>query len=237
MPLVDENRILVRKGLALLRASERNGLRQVFRRKDLLGKRISTTDIAWQVSPLLNSAGRMGEPGTATRVPLAQNTRGGRAARGPALPPGRQAKERWGRARGTWCSRRRRTPWKLRGQVHPRSRRRVSSAASPAIIASRLQGFFKAPAIVMAVGAETAVGSIRSNRQRIIADFFARHGAEFLSFGGHDFAGGFSIERGRLDGFRGRVFRARRGDSRGRRHGWRRRSGIDAEIPAAVSHA
>ena len=53
----------------------------------------------------------------------------------------------------------------------------------------------------MAVGAETAVGSIRSNRQRMIADFFERHGTEFLSFGGHDFAGGFSIESGRLDGF------------------------------------
>ena len=72
MPLVDENRILVRQGLGLLRASERNGLRQVFRRKDLLGKRISTSDIAWQVSPLLNSAGRMGEPGTATRLFLAE---------------------------------------------------------------------------------------------------------------------------------------------------------------------
>ncbi len=73
MPLCDENRVLVRRGLALLRVSERNGLRQVFRRKDLLGKKISTTDIAWQISPLLNSAGRMGEPGTATKVFLAES--------------------------------------------------------------------------------------------------------------------------------------------------------------------
>ena len=72
MPLTDENRILVRRGLSLLRTTERDGLRQLFRRKDLLGKKIGTTDIAWQVSPALNSAGRMGEPGIATRLLLAK---------------------------------------------------------------------------------------------------------------------------------------------------------------------
>ena len=72
MPLVDENRAMVRAGLEMLRRSERDGLRRIFQRKDLLGKRISATDIAWQVAPLLNSAGRMGEPGKATRMFLSQ---------------------------------------------------------------------------------------------------------------------------------------------------------------------
>ena len=200
MPLVDENRIFVRKGLVLLRASERNGLRQVFRRKDLLGKRITTTDIAWQVSPLLNSAGRMGEPATATRVLLAQSAEEAEPLVDQLfLLDGRrktlgettwnlvlaQAKDSLERSGGRCIL------------VHDdRIQRGITG-----IIASRLQGFFKAPAIVMAVGANSAVGSIRSNRQRMIADFFARHGTEFISFGGHDFAGGFSIERGRLDGF------------------------------------
>jgi single-stranded-DNA-specific exonuclease len=200
MPLVDENRILVRRGLALLRASERDGLRQVFRRKDLLGKRISTTDIAWQVSPLLNSAGRMGEPGTATRLFLARSPEeaepleeqlflldGKRKSLGEStwnLVLG-QAKDSLERSGGRCIL------------VHDQRIQRGITG----IIASRLQGFFKTPAIVMAVGADTAVGSIRSNRQRMIADFFGRHGPDFLSFGGHDFAGGFSIERGRLDAF------------------------------------
>jgi single-stranded-DNA-specific exonuclease len=69
------------------------------------------------------------------------------------------------------------------------------------IMASRLQGFFKAPAIVIAEGAETAVGSIRCNRQLVISDFFGRHGPEFLTYGGHDFAGGFSIAQSRLASF------------------------------------
>jgi single-stranded-DNA-specific exonuclease len=72
MPLTNENRILVKQGLASLRKHERSGLRRIFLRKDLLGKRFGTTEIAWQIAPLLNSAGRMGEPGTATQLFLSE---------------------------------------------------------------------------------------------------------------------------------------------------------------------
>ncbi|MGO9310455.1 MAG: single-stranded-DNA-specific exonuclease RecJ [Spirochaetia bacterium] len=200
MPLVDENRILVRRGLALLRASERNGLRQVFRRKDLLGKRISTTDIAWQVSPLLNSAGRMGEPGTATRLFLARSA-------DEAEPLVEQLflldGKRKSLGENTWnlvLAQAKDSLERSGGRCVLVHDERIQRGIT-GIIASRLQGFFKTPAIVMAVGARTAVGSIRSNQQRVIADFFARHGSDFVSFGGHDFAAGFSIERDRLGGF------------------------------------
>jgi single-stranded-DNA-specific exonuclease len=208
MPLIDENRVMVRAGLGILRASERSGLRQVFKRKDLLGKRISTSDIAWQVSPLLNSAGRMGDPGTATRLFLAQTVQesealveqlfaldGQRRTMGEAtwnLMLG-QAKESLERTGGRCVF------------VHDaRIQRGITG-----IMASRLQGFFKAPAIVIAEGGDMAVGSIRCNRNNVIADFFARHSGDFLNHGGHDFAGGFSIERDRfaqfLDAFFSRV--------------------------------
>jgi single-stranded-DNA-specific exonuclease len=200
MPLEDENRIFVRRGLAMLRASERNGLRQVFRRKDLLGKRFSTTDIAFQVSPLLNSAGRMGEPGAAARLFLARSPE-------EAEPLVEQLflmdGKRKGLGENTWnlvLAQAKDSLERLGGRCILVHDERIQRGIT-GIIASRLQGFFKAPAIVMAVGADTAVGSIRSNRHRLIADFFTRHGPGFLSFGGHDFAGGFSIERSRLDGF------------------------------------
>ena len=35
----------------------------------------------------------------------------------------------------------------------------------------------------------------------MIADFFSRHGEHFLTYGGHDFAGGFSLERQKLASF------------------------------------
>jgi single-stranded-DNA-specific exonuclease len=205
MPLTDENRILVRAGLESLGRSEREGLRRIFQRKDLLGRRISASDIAWQVSPLLNSAGRLGEPGKATRMFLSQTAEeterlveelfaldGRRKAMGEAtwtmiLPPARESFERTGGR----CV-----------LVHDEKIPRGITG----IMASRLQGFFKVPAIVISVSADTAVGSIRSNRERVIEEFFARHGGAFLSFGGHDFAGGFSLARSSLEPFLSEFF-------------------------------
>ena len=200
MPLCDENRILVRRGLELLRASQRDGLRQVFRRRDLLGKRITTSDIAWQVSPILNSAGRMGEPGTATRAILARDAREAEALVDQLFQLDQRRKSLGDNAWNLVLDKARDSLDRSGGRcvlVHDEGIQRGITG----IMASRLQGVFKTPAIVMAVGADTAVGSIRSNRQQVIAGFFERHGAEFLSYGGHDFAGGFSIQRSRLDTF------------------------------------
>ncbi len=199
MPLCDENRTLVRRGLGILRASERDGLRQLFRRKDLLGKRISTSDIAWQVSPLLNSAGRMGEPGTATRVLIAHSPAEAEPLVEQLFQLDVRRKSMGENAWNVVMDKAKESLERSGGRcvfVHDERIQRGITG----IIASRLQLFFKVPAIVMAVGPDLVVGSIRSGRQELIADFFRRHSPEFVSFGGHDFAGGFSMERGRLDG-------------------------------------
>ncbi len=200
MPLVDENRLLVREGLAALRAPERNGLRQIFKRRELLGRRVNASDIAWQVAPLLNSAGRMGEPGTATRTILSASPE-----EADSLVEQLVSLDSRRRTLGE-------TTWNLMLEQARDSLDRTGGRCVlvhderiqrgiTGIMASRLQGFFKTPAIVIAVAGETAVGSIRCNRQRVIADFFTRHGGDFLNYGGHDFAGGFSLERGRLSPF------------------------------------
>jgi single-stranded-DNA-specific exonuclease len=69
------------------------------------------------------------------------------------------------------------------------------------IMASRLQTFFKTPAIVISAGEEIAIGSIRSSRDGLIRFFFDRFSPFFTSFGGHDFAGGFNLPRSRLEEF------------------------------------
>lgn len=200
MPLQDENRILVRTGLALLRVSERSGLRQVFKRKDLLGRKISTTDIAWQVSPLLNSAGRMGEPETATRLFLAKTAEEAESLVNQLFALDGQRKSVGETTWNLMLAQAKESLERTGGRcvlVHDsRIQRGITG-----IMASRLQGFFKTPAIVIAESDDTAVGSIRCNRERVIADFFARHSDNFLTHGGHDFAAGFSLERARLAPF------------------------------------
>jgi single-stranded-DNA-specific exonuclease len=200
MPLVDENRILVKQGLEALRRMERSGLRRVFLRKDLLGKKIGTTEIAWQIAPFLNSAGRMGEPGKAVQLLLSRDEGeiDGLIEHLQGLDTRRKSmgESTWGllmdQARSCFE--------KTEGRcilVHDQKVQRGITG----IMASRLQGFFKTPAVVISVGEESAVGSIRSTRQRVIGDFFSRFSPFFSSFGGHDFAGGFSLRREQLEPF------------------------------------
>ncbi len=200
MPLTNENRILVKQGLASLRKHERSGLRRIFLRKDLLGKRFGTTEIAWQIAPLLNSAGRMGEPGTATQLFLSETEEEieGLVDQLFALDSRRKSM-----GESTWSlvlDQARESFDHTEGRCVLVSDERIARGIT-GIIASRLQTFFKAPAVVIAAGPENAVGSIRSAREDFIAEFFGRYSSFFLNFGGHDFAGGFSLERAGLEEF------------------------------------
>ena len=58
VPLVSENRILVRKGLHRLRNTENCGL-VALKRETKLGERIQTSDIGFRLGPRLNAAGRL----------------------------------------------------------------------------------------------------------------------------------------------------------------------------------
>ncbi len=207
MPLVDENRILVREGIAALRAPEKSGLRQLLRRKDLLGKRISTTDISWQVAPLLNSAGRMGEPSTATKLFLSETPEEAEGILDQLLALDSRRRSMGESAWSLMLGQAKDSLEKSGGRcvlVHDaRIQRGITG-----IMASRLQGFFKAPAIVISESGDTAVGSIRCNREKVIEGFFSRHSGHFLTYGGHDFAAGFSLETGRLSAFLESFFSA-----------------------------
>lgn len=59
VPLVEENRPLVQHGLLQLARTDRVGLRLLMERLGLLGKGLTSSDVAIQLSPKLNALGRM----------------------------------------------------------------------------------------------------------------------------------------------------------------------------------
>ena len=77
VPLVDENRIIVAKGLELLQEPRRPGLRALFDVAGVGDKRVTASTIAFFAAPRMNAAGRLGT--AVTSVELLLTTDEGRA--------------------------------------------------------------------------------------------------------------------------------------------------------------
>ena len=75
VPMRDENRYLVQRGLATLGATRRPGLRALLRRVNLEGHQVRAEDISFRIAPRLNSSGRMAHPETSLRLLLTQDAR------------------------------------------------------------------------------------------------------------------------------------------------------------------
>ncbi len=70
VPLADENRILVRAGLAAMVRTRKAGLLALARRAGVSIERVSASDIGYRLGPRLNAAGRVGAAETGLRLLL-----------------------------------------------------------------------------------------------------------------------------------------------------------------------
>ena len=73
MPLVDENRILVREGMRVMSDPENAGLRELLRVNDLLGSDISAYHLGFRIGPCINSEGRLSSAKEAMKLFLSED--------------------------------------------------------------------------------------------------------------------------------------------------------------------
>jgi len=74
VPLIEENRILVKSGLSLLRESQRLGIRELLRVSGLKkGQEVTAYDISFRLAPRLNAMGRLGSAREAVRLLTTDN--------------------------------------------------------------------------------------------------------------------------------------------------------------------
>jgi single-stranded-DNA-specific exonuclease len=74
VPLIKENRPLVRHGLLELKKTTRPGLRRLLSELGLLGKNLNSTDIGFKIAPKLNALSRLDEGVLPIHVLLAQES-------------------------------------------------------------------------------------------------------------------------------------------------------------------
>ncbi len=205
MPLSDENRIFVKRGMIRINSRTRPAIAELLFRAGLSGKTIGTREVAWNIAPIINSAGRMGQPDKAVRLLLteSQDERAELAAAIFGLNKLRKKKEE-----------------KIWDTVLADARKSLESCDDKfvyvsasfidrgitGLLASRLVKTFNVPAVVIAQLKERAVGSMRSPHQYSIKEFLTQFEDLLVDFGGHDFAAGFTMSPERLPQFEERFF-------------------------------
>lgn len=204
MPLRNENRILVRRGMEVLNATERGGLRELLAAQNLIGKRLSTTDVGWQLSPVINASGRMGVPGKAAELLLTSDS-GRRRELAEAVTGLNRERKRLGDAAWERVLPHAKASFEeLSGKLILVADREINRGIT-GIIAARLVNAFNAPAIVVAILGDKAVASLRSVPGFKVGEFLSRSADLFIDYGGHDFAAGFSITLERFQEFTQRL--------------------------------
>lgn len=202
MPLKNENRILVSCGIASMNNGNlRAGLQELFVRAKLIGKTITATDLSWNVIPILNAAGRLGEPETALKLFIEKDAKKRDEIACRLLELNAQRKELGSDALSFAEDAARTSLEKFSNNLVLVADERIDRGVT-GTTATKLAQYFKVPAIVITFpDPNTAVGSVRSVRGFDVTDMLDQSSDLYINHGGHNFAAGFSFTRDKLETF------------------------------------
>ena len=204
VPLVDENRVLVRYGLQSLPERSSPGLRALMKVAGIeTNRRLQSEDIGFALAPRINAAGRLGQARLAVELLTTDNQERAEALADylDQLNKNRQTVERrmFKQAKELVADNAQMREQAALVLAHPEWH-----AGVVGIVASRVAEHFEKPAILISLSRqeETGRGSGRS-----FADFDLHAGLSscsehLLSFGGHRAAAGLKIDADRVDVFR-----------------------------------
>lgn len=200
VPLQGENRALVRAGLRRMASSANTGLRVLIQRTGLDPAALTTADLLFKVTPLLNATGRMGSPETSLRLFLAADEREAHrhVDRMEAENTRRRALDQAITAEALAA---------VDGGLRDDACLVVDSESWHegviGIVAARLVDRYRRPSFVLAVDERgLAKGSGRTVRGFNLHEALAAHADLFEKWGGHAYACGFSIRRENIPTFR-----------------------------------
>jgi single-stranded-DNA-specific exonuclease len=209
MPLKDENRILVRKGLASLREKPRPGLLELLFKLELSGRPFDSQDLSWKLCPAINAAGRMGSPEKAVNLLLEKDPQKRKALADEIIAMNEDRKKL---VEETW-----EIAWPMAEKSLEETGGNLVIAYGPeffrgitGLLAQRLAKYFRTPAMVISFGESIYTGSFRSMRGYDVRSLLERNEDLFIDWGGHTFAAGFSMEKTNWGSFLERIVMASR---------------------------
>jgi single-stranded-DNA-specific exonuclease len=208
VPLVGENRVIARFGLASLSSGPHTvGLRALLDCCGLTGKTIDSYQVAFMLAPRVNAAGRMSTPDIATRLLLATDSGLENEARALAQQLNDENLKRQQEEADLVAQARKAIETDPAVGAH--NVLVVGGAGWHrgviGIAASKLVDTYHKPAIVLSIDGDVAHGSCRSIPDFDMLDALERCADLFVKFGGHRQAAGLTMEAARVPEFRERI--------------------------------
>jgi len=200
MPLYDENRILVRMGMNRINqvgGKLRMALREILIKLRFHEKYISTTEIAWQICPLINAAGRMSQADIAVKLFFENDSIERSSLVSRLIGLNRERRVLGDRMWEKLLPRAYQSQNNLAGKMLILADSEVPRGIT-GILASRLQRAIAPAAVVIAVKGENASGSIRCGSNINALDWLKAASSLLDDFGGHPQAGGFCLPSARI---------------------------------------
>lgn len=204
MPLQNENRILVRQGIASMNKGKyRPGLYELIQKQNMLGKKISSTDLSWNIVPLLNATGRLGEPETALQLLIEENPQTREKIADRILALNIERKKMGAEAQIIADSQVRENLPRFSNKIAYVKSEKINRGVT-GIVAGKLTSMLKLPSIVIGqIDGDLLRASLRSisgiDLQNMLDYCNSKiQSGLFEKYGGHSEAAGFSIKKENL---------------------------------------
>ena len=198
MPLSDENRYLVRLGLAQIADKPRPGIAAMLRESSIDPQHLTASSISYNLAPRINAAGRLGRASIAAKLLLTRDAASAAALARELCELNRRRQsienEIWKEAN-----------LQLAGQTPDGPIVLASEHWNQGVIgiaASRLADQYSLPAIIVCLNGDVGKGSCRSYGGFNLFEALSACADTLIGFGGHALAAGLNVRRERLDDFR-----------------------------------
>ncbi|MBC5618617.1 single-stranded-DNA-specific exonuclease RecJ [Streptococcus anginosus] len=191
--LTDENRILVKYGLSILKNTQRIGLQELFKIAGIQENEVDEETVGFQIAPRLNALGRLDDPNPAIELLTGFDEE---EARDIALMINQKNEERKEIVQKIYDE--------AKTMVDPNKPVQVLAGKgwNPGvlgIVAGRFLEELHQPVIVLNIENDLAKGSARSIEAVDIFEALDPHRDLFVAFGGHAGAAGMTLEVSKLE--------------------------------------
>lgn len=209
VPLRGENRALAFYGLKVLRVSPRVGLMKLIRQAGSMQRHITEDDIGFTITPRINAASRMGIPMEAFKL---LSTKDEIEAGMLATSLDKKNDER----KGLVASMARDINRRIEERARTEALREVIVMGNPdwrpsllGLVANNLKDDHGRPVFLWGrEGGKVIKGSCRSDGSASVVEIMESVRETFITFGGHAFSGGFSLEQDNVHALEDRLVEA-----------------------------